>query len=183
MSGELRGQIYENMNLKETDELLDIWETNDQVEWSDEAFSVVEEILKARIGNLPAQNEPILEYADEEIIDVDDLEDWEGKLLDNESQPEFYDTLEVITLNDNINKTAKAVIVVNAILGLFYFQTYRNIVQGIFPSMGDIPRVLTSLLFMVLSVGLQIALTYFPLKALGHILRILMQMEFNSRNA
>jgi hypothetical protein len=183
MSGELRGQIYENMNLKETDELLDIWETNDQVEWSDEAFAVVEEILKARIGNLPAQNEPILEHDDEEIIDDDDLEDWEGKLLDDENQPEFYSTLEVISLNDNINKTAKAVIVVNGILALWYFQTFRKMVIGIFPTIGDIPGILTSLLIVALSVGLQIALTYFPLKALGHILRILMQMEFNSRKA
>ena len=180
MSGELRGQIYENMSFKETDELLDIWETNDRVEWSDEAFSVVEEILKARNGNVPAQNEPILVHVDEEMTD-DDLEDWEGKLLDNESQPEYYDTLEVITLNDNINKTAKAVIVVNVILALWYFPTFRNIVQGVFPTMGDIPGVLTSLLIIVLSIGLQIALIYFPLKALGHILRILMQMEFNSR--
>jgi hypothetical protein len=37
------------------------------------------------------------------------------------------------------------------------------------------------MLITSLSTGLQIALTYLPLNALVHILRILMEMEYNSR--
>ena len=35
MSDVLRGQIYRNFKSKETDELLEIWKTNDRVEWSE----------------------------------------------------------------------------------------------------------------------------------------------------
>ena len=79
MSSDLRKQVYANLNSKDTEELLDIWKTNDRVEWSDLAFEVLEEILSQRVDNLPKQNEPILEYDEEE--ETDDLEDWEKRFL------------------------------------------------------------------------------------------------------
>jgi hypothetical protein len=59
MGKSLRDQIFSNINLKETDELVDIWITNDRTEWSDTAFDVVEEILEQRLDELPVQNVPI----------------------------------------------------------------------------------------------------------------------------
>jgi hypothetical protein len=41
MSNDLRKQIYSRMNSKETDELLEIWQSNHLYEWSDEAFEVI----------------------------------------------------------------------------------------------------------------------------------------------
>ena len=55
MSSEFRKQIYSELNLKETDELLEIWHTNDHEEWSDAAFDVVLEILIERLGEVPIQ--------------------------------------------------------------------------------------------------------------------------------
>ena len=51
----LKKQIVENMSLKETDELLEIWKNGDPSEWSDTAFEVVKEILLERLGEIPPQ--------------------------------------------------------------------------------------------------------------------------------
>jgi hypothetical protein len=115
--------------------------------------------------------------------DDDGLEDWEAKLLDNENQPEFYDTLEVLTLRDNIDKVVKAVVIVNIVFGIANFQFVQGMLLGYFPSIGEMPGILWSLLITGIAVGIDIVILYFPLKALAYILRILMEMEFNSRKA
>ncbi|MCP4141705.1 MAG: hypothetical protein GY755_15770 [Chloroflexi bacterium] len=53
-SSTLSSAIYRNMQLKETDELLQIWMLNDREEWSDEAFSIVHDILVERTGDAPS---------------------------------------------------------------------------------------------------------------------------------
>jgi hypothetical protein len=65
MSDDIRDQIHSNLNLKETDELIDIWQTNDRVEWSELAFDIIQQILQQRLGELPPQNEPILGHGGE----------------------------------------------------------------------------------------------------------------------
>lgn len=181
MSDDLRGQIYRNLESKETDELLEFWKTNDRVEWSNLAFEVLEEILRNRINDLPPQNSPVLEYKEEE--EDDDLEDWEEKLVDNENQPDFYDTLEVLTLNNNINKLAKIYIVVTIGLTIINFGYVQSLFRGIFPTLQELPMVLLSIIITVVAVGIDILLVYYSLRALAYILRILVEMEFNSRGA
>lgn len=44
------------MQLKDSDELLKIWIQNDRLEWSDEAFLIVHDILLERLGSVPEQN-------------------------------------------------------------------------------------------------------------------------------
>lgn len=39
--------------------MLNIWQTNDRVEWSDIAFEVIQELLLDRLGEVPPQNPPI----------------------------------------------------------------------------------------------------------------------------
>jgi hypothetical protein len=184
MEDNLRKQVYDNLNLKDSDELLEIWQTNDHAEWSDEAFEVIREILTKRIGALPPQNEPIFnhEAGGEETDNPFEIADWEAKLLDSESQPDFYDTLEVIEFRRNVDKIAKAVIIIYILYGLLTFPTTSQIMAGYFPSSSDeILRILASVAILALSTGLGIILAYFPLKALANTLRILMEMEFNSR--
>ena len=182
MNDNLRSQIYRNLDLKETEELLEIWTTNDHVEWSDQAFEVLEEILRKRIDDLPPQNDSIREVEVEDAED-DNLEAWEAKLLDNENQPEFYDTLEVVDVNNKINKLAKIFIYVTIGLTILDFGSFRSLFQGIFPTLGEIPTLLISVLMTSVAVAINIAIVYFSLKALAQILRILMEMEFNSRGA
>jgi hypothetical protein len=192
MNENLRQQIYHNMDLKETDELLDIWQTNDRTEWTDLTFKVIEEILKKRKMDIPPQDEPVLESDENEDEPEhepkDNLEDWEAKLLDKEDQPDFYDVLEVLSLKDNINKAAKAVIWVNVAVAVAFFPTFQKMISGfLMPydlEMAGLLYVFANVIAVfltVLSFGLNIVITYFPLKALAHILRILMEMEFNSR--
>jgi hypothetical protein len=57
-----QSQIYANMQEKDTDELLEIWEENDRSEWTDEAFQAVRSILLQRLGRVPEQGEPRDEY-------------------------------------------------------------------------------------------------------------------------
>lgn len=179
MSSDLRKQVHANLNSKNTDELLDIWKINDRVEWSDLAFEVLEEILIKRVGNLPEQNRPILEHQDEDEK-TDDLEDWEAKILDSENQPELYDTLEVIGTVRNINKVAKAVIVIYAIASIVNSYFFAGLLKGAISPDGLAPA-LWNLFTTLVVTALQIAIVYFPLKALSHIIKILMEMEFNSR--
>lgn len=42
---------------KDTEELLAVWKKNDRTEWTDDVFEVIREILTARVGDLPAQQE------------------------------------------------------------------------------------------------------------------------------
>ncbi len=182
MNNKLREQIRGNMNVKETDELLAIWRSNIRVEWSDEAFDAILEILKERGAEIPKQDEPVYQIAEEKLTD-DRLDVWEAKALDDENQPEFYDVLEVITLKDNINLAAKAIIVLYSLVNLLNFQGYVSLFSSYFIGHEEfMPFVyLVALIFMILNTVVNIAIVYLPLKALASILRILMEMEFRSR--
>lgn len=179
MNARLRKQIHASLNAKATEELLEIWKTNDRVQWSDLAFEILEEILTQRVESLPNQDDPILEYQDGEEK-ADDLEDWEAKILDREEQPELYDTLEVINIVDNINRVAKAVIVIYAISNIVNSYFFEELLKGAI-SLDGLAPVLWNFFTTVVFAALQISIVYFPLKALSYILRILMEMEFNSR--
>jgi len=61
MSDNNRKQIYENFNQKSTNELIEIWQTNNRVDSNDMTFDVIREILLERLATIPPQNEPITE--------------------------------------------------------------------------------------------------------------------------
>ncbi len=184
MSADLHNQIYQNMNLKDTNELLDIWQTNDREEWSEDAMGIVKQILMERGMEIPEQTGPREQSEEENVID-DGLDEWEARILEAEGQPDFYDPLEVIDLKDNINKTARAVIIVYILEGIVYFSSYLPIVRSYFSNFQAYAPLIYFISFIVaaLSTAVSIAIIYFPLKALAHILRILMEMEFRSRKA
>ena len=185
MTNELREQIRNSFNLKETDELLDIWKTNDRVEWSDVAFGVLKEILKERLGKVPRQNEPILEHKKKEhrkeILDVV-LSKEEFK---NADTAEFYEPKYVLKLTNWLDKAALISIGVSIALGLTEFPNTWVIILQYFHNIQNLNFVVTiiTIFIICIGVGLQILMIYFPLKALGYILRVLMEMEFNSRKA
>ena len=64
MSDDFRKQLHRNFNQKTTDELIEIWQTNDRVEWSEMTFDVVREILQDRGVDIPPQDEPITEESE-----------------------------------------------------------------------------------------------------------------------
>jgi hypothetical protein len=63
-----RNGIYERMNLKETDELLEIWRYGDRDEWTDIALDIVKEILIDRLGKIPLEKGA--DKLEDEIIDT-----------------------------------------------------------------------------------------------------------------
>ncbi|HMB23075.1 MAG TPA: hypothetical protein VKP08_09610, partial [Anaerolineales bacterium] len=153
---------------------------------SDDAFEVIRSILKERSMEIPQQSEPVYEVEKEttkEISDEDGLEEWEAKILDDENQPEFYDTVEVITLKNYIEKAATAVIAVYTLQSISTFPWVSQLVSSFFRDRQPFMPLVYIIAFVYVTLGaaVSIAIVYFPLKALAHILRILMEMEFKSR--
>lgn len=53
MSRNLREKIYNNLQLRETEDLLNIWHNGDTTEWDDVAFEIIKELLIERLGTIP----------------------------------------------------------------------------------------------------------------------------------
>lgn len=70
-------QIRQTLDLKSTEELIEVWQNGDRAEWSEEAFGAIQEILQDRLGGLPlregeVKNETSLEE-DETYHDFDQV--------------------------------------------------------------------------------------------------------------
>lgn len=51
----LHNSVYQSMQNKSTQELLEIWRDNDRVTWTEDTFSILQEILLERLGTIPEQ--------------------------------------------------------------------------------------------------------------------------------
>lgn len=69
MGRAFREQLYSRLNQKSTDQLIEVWQTNNRLEWSNTAFDVIQEILLERLAELPSQNEPITKATGKEKIE------------------------------------------------------------------------------------------------------------------
>jgi len=186
MSNELRSQIYHHFDDLDTDVLLDIWETNDRVEWSDTAFEIIQEILERRIDELPKQNPPILEHIPPKRTQKSFYEDIAiESYVDEMHAPVFYKPEEVLWLSFWLNRLAIAAIVITVLGNLpTLINILRSQIQDLANGVGSslLSSVFTSVIG-ILVVGLTCAVYYFSLRGLAYVLRILMEMEFNSRSA
>ena len=180
MNNDLRKQIYNNFNLKETDELVEIWQGNNRIEWSEDTFSVIQQILQERLGELPLQEEPVV--AEEDTEGEEDEADSEF-LIDDENLPEFYNPHEVLRLEKWLYQAAIGSIIASVVSSLLGLGQMQGMVMSFFRGETEWNLVawLIAIVLFVFAVGLQSIIIYFPLKALGSILKILMEMEFNSR--
>jgi hypothetical protein len=185
MSNNLRKQIHDNLNLKETDELLEIWKTNDRAEWSDTAFDVMKELLEQRLSEIPPQNEPVLEHIEQETIDDYDENLHLDTFTDPDNAPVFYKPREVLWANLWLNRVAIASVAITILVSIPEFGRMQRIVLSYFRGNMEWNFVSWLIAFIVggLAIGVQCFIVYFSLKALASILKILMEMEFNSRPA
>jgi len=181
MSSNLYKQVYNSLNLKDTDELVEIWQMNDRVEWSQTAFDVIQDILQERLGELPPQDEPVLEYTDDDKDE--DIENDFDFLIVDENFPEFYDPYEVLQLEKWLYKAAIVAVIASAVSSLIALPQTKGMVLSYFRGNPEWNFVawLIAIVAFIFVVGLQSIIIYFPLKALGSILKILMEMEFRSR--
>jgi len=182
MSNELRKQIFNELNLRETDDLLEIWQTNDHAEWSDDTFQVIEEILKSRGEEIPKQDKPVYEHIEEDKDEDLDFSDLEIKIIDDENPPDFYNPFDVIKTRKQIEMVARIMVVLIVIYSLVNYSTSFRIVQGFSPANPNSLIVyIITFLMIILNAAIGTLTIYFPLTALSRILTILMEMEFNSR--
>ncbi len=65
----LRKQVFEQMNFKETDELLEIWRNSNRKKWTEVALDVVKEILIDKLGEIPPEQtmEEEIEKIEEDV--------------------------------------------------------------------------------------------------------------------
>jgi len=132
---------------------------------------------------VPKQDEPINEYGEEEMeVENYDFSDEELKIIGDDNPPDFYDPFEVLKLSRWIELAAKAMIGFIIVSALLNFSTSRNISLSYFAGSPYLFLInIVAFLIIATNIAIGVLLTYVPLKALSRILRILMQMEFNSR--
>lgn len=185
MNKDLRRQIHSRMNVKDTEELLDIWQTNDRFEWSDDTFDVVRGVLQERGVDIPEQNEPIYEHGRQKSdSDIFGFSKEELKIIDDANPPAFYDPFDVLTLTKRLELIIKVMVGFVIFYGMLNYPESRSIIRGFFvQNPNPMLEVVISVMMVIANTVINVALTYIPLKALTKILRILMEMEFRSRKA
>lgn len=183
MADDLRKQIFDSLNLRETEDLAEIWQKNDRVEWTDLAFDLIGEILLQRLGTLPPQSEPIYEHGKQARngVDEDAVSD---KLEEMDDAPRLYNPKEVLKTSRWLNITAKIAVVAIIVANLpRLFEFHRTILQYLagVPQWNFISWPIAIIVGGSL-IALQCYLTFVALKALAYILKMLVQIEFQSRN-
>jgi hypothetical protein len=182
MNNDLRKQIYDTLNLKETDELLDIWEADNKEEWSEAAFEVIKEILDKRGVEIPEQGNFVPDETEDE--ENEEFTEEETKILDDEHPPVFYDPFEVLKVSGWIEIAAKVTVGFILVYNLIHYSSSRNIISSYFAN-NPIPflEMFLTLVLIAINFAVGAGFTYFALIALSKGLRILMEMEFNSRKS
>lgn len=177
MSDRFRSMLYDKFNLRETDELLAIWEENNRFEWSDVTFDVIREILQERLGEVPPQGEPILEPVEPDEPDADaDAEET------HPNSPVFYNPRQVLRLSAWTHRLAVVAVVLIVLLTVLTLPKEHRFISAFFDDRG--PSGLVWLLTIVVSAfnaALLSVIYYFGLRWMASLLLVLMEMEFNSR--
>jgi hypothetical protein len=183
MNKDLYDQILANLDAKETEELVKIWQTNDRSEWPRMTFVIIQNILRGRLGELPPQNKPIrkLSKKDEEYIqNAVQLE----RVLNEENPPEFYNPRQVLKVDKCLYKAAIVLVIVTVIKGLLNLETTQSMMLSYLGGAitSDILSWILAVIFFILTTGIYCVVAYLVLTSLGSIMKILMGMEFNSRD-
>ena len=178
MTESIHDQIFRNLDSKETEELINIWTTNNRAEWTDEAFEIIEEILTERKQELPTQDEPSYE-----LVETTEEEFPETPYANPENEPVFYKPLQVLKLERFINLSIKPIVAGTIIISIPYITSLKKIVFSIFLTNPQLNAVAWFITFVVvgISIFIQCFITVVGLKALSSVLTILMEMEFRSR--
>ncbi|MBI9051975.1 MAG: hypothetical protein JEZ00_21345 [Anaerolineaceae bacterium] len=118
------------------------------------------------------------------------VEETEGIVLQNDAgdesddeQPVFYDPVKVLQADQWLKWAAYAIVVATTLGNLLSVQSFVENVSYVLiqsPTPNTLVWIVGIVLFLIV-VAASCAILYFPLRALGSILKILMEMEFNSR--
>lgn len=181
---DLKKYIYNNLNLKDTDDLVDIWITNNRLEWSDLAFGVLSDLLIERIGKLPPQDAPITVFKEHDRDNLIANYDEEGPPVER-AKPSYYSSEQVIRFCIWLDRTAIIAVVVFVLLNYQQYGFWHELLMSFVandPQWSITMRILAFIPFG-LSVLIQAIFIYFPLRGLSNILKILMEMEHRYRDS
>ena len=103
----------------------------------------------------------------------------------NDNAPVFYKPQDVLWLHTWLNRAAVVMVVITIVSGVAGLPAIYNALLPFNQGVTNLNTGMATLavILMVVGVLFQSALGYFGLRALGSILRILMEMEFNARGA
>lgn len=172
-----RETIYRNLILLDTDELVNHWLKHDDNEWMPIAFEVMEEILIERLGELPQQGyipskptPPVQEKRKSTSLN-------ELKVLIKDNDPVFYDPNKVIILIKWIFRVLNGIIFLYVVQFLFnnwyYFDALKEyeLSSALWIDIG----------FSFVTLLVTIFVLFVEMRTLAYILKILREMEINSR--
>lgn len=171
--------IYSNLSLWETDDLIGHWQKHDEEEWTPVAFEVMEKILIERLGELPDKVGGVEQKIESETIKKKSGSLVELKTLINDNDPVFYDPEKISLLVKWIFRSINILIILYIIK---FIIENLPVFRVLFGTNYDKTSVLMSLFFSLIVLILTSLLVFFSFKALGYVLKILKEMEINSRN-
>ncbi len=175
--------IYNALNTKETEALLEIWETNDHFEYTDLAFQFIHDILLQRGITPPTQNQPIYEHTKiKKPLFPKFVFDYQ-KYAGMEDQTVFYSPHKVRKIGVWLNKFT-VIFIIGSILSeiifsVQYFLQYLPTINKNSPldvSLFVFENLGTLLGTLILSLSI-----FGLIKVLNMIMMIIMEMEFASR--
>ena len=159
-------------------------EANNKKEWSEAAFEAIKEILNGRGVEIPEQGIFVSDKTENggNETESEEFTELETKILDDENPPAFYDPFEVLKISDWTEFVAKVTVGFALVYTLTQYSTFRNIIHSYYAN-NPIPflEVFLTLVLITISFVIGAGFTYFTLMALSKGLRILMEMEYNSR--
>ena len=175
MSEDYRDQVFNNLDLKSTKELLEIWQKNERFDWSDTAFEVIQEILEEGLEELPPQNKAVYEQVEEKK----DKAVLSAKYTSPDNNGLLYDPKKVLKLCSWLNWMS---VIFPFLIVLLNFDTIIYILFFFIPySFSNTMTPANSLLAIIVNI-LYKSIPYFLLfRAISYMLKILLEMELNSR--
>lgn len=170
-----RDLVINKIHQHETDALVKQWLNHDENKWSPMEFEVMGGILIERLGELPTDEYPFDEPVPSAQSKRNPLQELKGLLSDND--PVFYDPKILETFIRWLNRVLYLLIPLNIIQNILGFWPYLMSFEEYKRSGNPWFDIGYALCVLTLS----ILILFFEFKTMALVLKILKEMEFNSR--
>lgn len=150
-------------------------------EFTELGYKVVQEILLKRLGSLPEHKPDTIsqpfELGDGESVSLNEDD------IQSEFRPEFYNPNNVIRLEKLLYAAGRTLLWVLTLSLFTTYPYYQNFIRTYFPGLMSNPFIIIFLtvIIMILNYVLSVVVMVLPLIGIAKLLRILMQMELDSR--
>lgn len=171
----LQQRIIENMQEKETEELLQTWKKNNRKEWSDLAFEVIHDILFERLGTVPDQTPPLANDAPEMN------ETREENVEDNNADGEiFHDPNMILRIALWARLASWLVLVLGAALIILRILADLDNIQNFFSAFPFPGQALYALLYGIIANVVTFGVNFIILQTISQGLYLFLDIEGNT---